>query len=64
MSITDIDMFSGLDKEQTALALIQSFQPVIDYYVANSGGKDSTVAEHLTMRSGAAGAYSNSNKND
>lgn len=48
--ITDIDMFTGLDKEQTAIALIQSFQPVDDYYVANSGGKDSEVSEHLTMR--------------
>lgn len=53
MSITDIDMFSGLDKEETAIALIQSFQPITPYYVANSGGKDSFVSEHLTMRAKA-----------
>jgi len=51
MAITDIDMFSGLNKEETAIALIQSFQPAGDYYVANSGGKDSGVTEHLTIRS-------------
>ena len=55
MSIEEIDMFSGLNKEQTAIALIQSYQPVEPYYVANSGGKDSEVAEHLTMR--ATGHY-------
>ena len=51
--ISDVDMFTGLDKEETAIALIHSFQPVVPYYVANSGGKDSEVAEHLTMRAEA-----------
>jgi len=40
------------EKEKIAIELIQAFEPDEPYYVGNSGGKDSSVTEHLVMRSG------------
>ena len=52
MGIFDIDMFSGLNKIETAIALIQAFTPPDKpYYFADSGGRDSAVALDLTIKS-------------
>lgn len=50
MAITDIDMFTGLNKVETANALIQSLEPPDGYYLAFSGGKDSVVIHNLTLQ--------------
>lgn len=52
MGITQIDMLSGLNKVQTAIALIQAYEPPAGYYVAFSGGKDSVVMYDLVKLSG------------
>lgn len=45
--------FDTETKEETAIGLIQAFAPQQGIYrVADSGGKDSRVVVHLTMRSG------------
>jgi len=45
--------FDMENKEETAIGLIQAFAPQVGKIrVADSGGKDSRVSEHLTMRSG------------
>ena len=52
MGIFDIDMISGLNKIETAIALIQAFTPPDQpYYLGDSGGRDSSVALDLTVRS-------------
>ncbi len=52
MGIFDIDMISGLNKIETAIALIQSFiPPQQPYYLGDSGGRDSAVCLDLTIRS-------------
>lgn len=54
MSITDIDMFTGLNKEDTSIALIQENEPPEGYQVCiSAGGKDCEVTEHLCQRAGA-----------
>ncbi|KKK82141.1 hypothetical protein LCGC14_2806370 [marine sediment metagenome] len=51
MGITQVDMLSGLNKVDTAIALIQAFEPhQLGYYLAFSGGKDSVVIHHLAGR--------------
>lgn len=52
MSITQVDMLTGLTKEETAIKLIQAVEPKVGYYLAFSGGKDSIVIHHLATRSG------------
>lgn len=49
MAITDIDMFSGLTKLETAIELIVAWEPLLPYEVADSGGKDSGVVVKLTQ---------------
>ena len=52
MGIFDIDMISGLNKIETAFALIRAFiPPNRPYYVADSGGRDSAVILDLTIKS-------------
>ncbi len=51
MGIFDMDMLSGLNKIETAIALIQAFTPHTQpYYLADSGGRDSSVVLDLTIR--------------
>ena len=53
MGIFDVDMISGLNKIETAIALIQAFTPHNQpYYFADSGGRDSAVTLDLTIRAG------------
>ena len=53
MSIFQADMLSGLNKIETAIALLRACEPpVIGYYGAFSGGKDSCVIKHLTQQAG------------
>ncbi len=52
MGIFDIDMISGLNKIDTAIALLQAFVPPDKpYYLGDSGGRDSAVCLDLTIRS-------------
>ncbi len=50
MGIFDIDMLSGLNKIETAIALIQAAEPMQGFYGAFSGGKDSEITKDLTKR--------------
>lgn len=43
---------AGRTKEQLAIQRIQEFAPDDGYYLAFSGGKDSVVVHHLTVRAG------------
>lgn len=52
MSIFQEDMLTGLNKIETAVALLQSLEPPVGYYGAFSGGKDSVVIKHLIELSG------------
>jgi len=52
MGITQIDMLTGLNKVETAIGLIQAFEPPAGYYLAFSGGKDSVVLYDLAVKSG------------
>jgi len=52
MGITQIDMLTGLNKVETAIGLIQAFEPPEGYYLAFSGGKDSVVLYDLAVKSG------------
>lgn len=47
MGITQLDMLTGLDKVETAVGLLQAFEPPEGYYGAYSGGKDSEVIKNL-----------------
>ena len=46
MSIYQLNMH-GLDKVQTAIKRLQTFEPLGGYYLAFSGGKDSVVVKAL-----------------
>ncbi len=51
MSIEQLDMLTGLTKEETAILLLQTVQPYpLPFYGAFSGGKESVVIEHLTIQ--------------
>ena len=50
MSIFQVDMLSGLNKVETAIALLRACEPPEGYYGAFSGGKDSCVIKHLTQQ--------------
>lgn len=52
MSIFQEDMLTGLNKVETAIALLQAVEPPVGYYGAFSGGKDSCVIKHLTAAAG------------
>lgn len=52
MGITQIDMITGMTKEETAIALLQAYEPQQGYYLAFSGGKDSIVIYDLAVKSG------------
>jgi len=52
MGITQLDMLTGLNKVETAIGLIQAFEPPAGYYLAFSGGKDSVVLYDLAVKSG------------
>jgi len=45
-------MLSGLNKVETAIALLRACEPPEGYYGAFSGGKDSCVIKHLTQQAG------------
>jgi len=47
MSIFQVDMLTGLNKVETAIALLRACEPPEGYYGAFSGGKDSCVIKHL-----------------
>ncbi len=49
MGITQIN-FEGLNKVEVAIGLIRAFEPPEGYYLAFSGGKDSTVLYDLTKK--------------
>ncbi len=51
MSIKQLN-FEGKDKVEVAIEFIQAFEPVVGYYLAFSGGKDSTVIYDLTIKAG------------
>lgn len=54
MGITQLN-FELQSKEESAISLIREYAPMVgeqSYQVCNSFGKDSTVVEHLTVRSG------------
>lgn len=44
--------FEGKNKVEVAIEFIQSVEPVVGYYLAFSGGKDSTVIYDLTVKAG------------
>ena len=44
--------FAGLDMVQVAVARLKEFEPPEGYYLAFSGGKDSTVIYHLAIEAG------------
>ncbi len=46
------DMFSGMDKVETAIARLKNFEPPAGYYLAYSGGKDSVVLLDLAKKAG------------
>jgi phosphoadenosine phosphosulfate reductase len=50
----DPTIYTGkaLDKVQQAIELLQAWEPVEGYYLADSGGKDSCVARDLLIKSG------------
>ncbi len=50
MGIFDIDMITGLNKIETAIALLKAVEPVERFYGAFSGGKDSVVIKDLGLR--------------
>ncbi|TET43039.1 MAG: phosphoadenosine phosphosulfate reductase [Dehalococcoidia bacterium] len=52
MSIFQVDMLTGLNKVETAIALLKACEPPDGYYGAFSGGKDSCVIKHLTQQAG------------
>jgi phosphoadenosine phosphosulfate reductase len=52
MALEQLDLETGLNKEDYAIKLIRDHEPPEGYYLAFSGGKHSIIAEHLTMRSG------------
>ncbi len=53
MSITQLDMLTGMTKEETAIRLLQAYDnPDDPYYLAFSGGKDSVVIYALAVRAG------------
>ena len=47
-----IDLFTGMDRAETAIARLREFCPPEGFYVAFSGGKDSIVLLDLVRRSG------------
>jgi len=51
MGITQLN-FENKTKVEVAIALIRAFEPPEGYYLAFSGGKDSTVLYDLTQKSG------------
>lgn len=51
MGITQLN-FEGKNKVEVAIEFIKAFEPVVGYYLADSGGKDSGVVRDLTIRSG------------
>ncbi len=52
MSIFQVDMLSGLNKIETAVALLRACEPPEGYYLAFSGGKDSCVILDLAKKAG------------
>ena len=52
MALEQLDMISGMTKSETALELIRACEPPEGYYLADSGGKDSTVIRDLAIRAG------------
>ena len=51
MGITQLN-FANQTKVETAIGLIRAFEPPEGYYLAFSGGKDSTVLYDLTVKAG------------
>ena len=51
MGITQLN-FDGKDKVEQAIELIQAYEPPEGYYLAFSGGKDSTIIYDLAVKSG------------
>lgn len=51
MSITQLN-FEGKNKVEVAVGFLQAFEPVVGYYLAFSGGKDSSVIYDLTVKAG------------
>ena len=51
MSIYQLNMY-GMDKVQTAIKRLQTFEPPDGYYLAFSGGKDSVVIKMLADMAG------------
>lgn len=50
-------IFGKIDKVQLAIDLIKEFEPEQGYYVAISGGKDSTVIYHLVKMAGVKARF-------
>ena len=51
MGISQIDMLTGLNKEETAIQLMKAVQAYpLPFYGAFSGGKESVVIEHLSIQ--------------
>jgi len=52
MALHDLTLFGDVDKVAVAIARLREFEPPEGYFLAYSGGKDSTVLIELARRSG------------
>lgn len=52
MALEQLDMETGLNKVDFAIAILKSYVPPEGYYFADSGGKDSSVVRDLLIKSG------------
>ena len=50
MPLRQLDLETGLDKVQFAIQLLQTWEPANGYYLADSGGKDSSVTRDLLIK--------------
>lgn len=55
MALIEYDLLGNVhDKVADAIRRLQAFQPEEGYYLAYSGGKDSTVIKELAVRGGVS----------
>jgi phosphoadenosine phosphosulfate reductase len=52
MPLEQLELETGFNKTEVAIALLKAWEPPEGYYLAFSGGKDSVVVYDITVRSG------------
>ena len=50
MALEQLSLLTGLNKIETAITILQAWEPPEGYYFADSGGKDSSAARHLLYK--------------